>query len=168
MFNTPLEMTPRSTDVDNSPSSAQLVDDNKPESVENTNDSLQDLKSASVEMGKQKLSKKQKRRQAGNASKSSIPTESKAALTEQTTSVEADTSTELVVQSIQPLNFNHLRKRSRKYMTITDGHKMASNDEYFLVCPKNRLCLLNAQGKEHLSIKREFDVNDVCWSTYLK
>jgi hypothetical protein len=51
---------------------------------------------------------------------------------------------------------------------ITDGHKMASNDEYFLVCPKNKLCLLDTQGEEHMNIKRNFEVNDICWSNYLK
>ncbi|CAF1595675.1 unnamed protein product [Didymodactylos carnosus] len=65
------------------------------------------------------------------------------------------------------LNFDRLKTKPRKSVTIRDGIRMAANDQYLLVCPKNRLCLLDKEGNERWNIKRDFEVDDVCYSTYL-
>jgi hypothetical protein len=152
-----------------------FVEANKSESVENTNDSLGDMKLAPVPTKQQELSKKQKRRKnqkcrrVDNANESLTSTESNISREPATTtSTEADTSTEPVVKAATTLNFNRLKMKSRKSVDIVDGQRMASNDEYFLVCPKNKLSLLDSQGKEHWSIIRDFEVYDICWSTYSK
>jgi hypothetical protein len=111
-------------------------------------------------MEQQQLSKNQKRRRVDNANKSLMSIESNISTKPKTTtSADPDTSTEQTMPTKSDISTE---------LVVTDGHKMASNDEYFLVCPRNKLCLLDTQREEHMNIKRDFDVNDICWSTYLK
>ncbi|CAF1396758.1 unnamed protein product [Adineta steineri] len=141
-----------------SPPSAIFVEANKSENLDN-------FKLASVSMEQQHLSKNQKRRQNKKqreiniANKSSISTESNVALEIKLLAEQNITAT---------LNFDRLKAGPRKSVIIKDGQRMASNDEFFLICPKNKLCLYDVQGKEQLNIKRDFNVSDICWSTYLK
>ncbi|CAF1042207.1 unnamed protein product [Rotaria magnacalcarata] len=66
------------------------------------------------------------------------------------------------------INFDRLNTRPRKSITAINCLRIATDNQYFLVCPKDRLCLLDREGNEHWSIKRNFDVDDLCYSTYLK
>jgi len=43
---------------------------------------------------------------------------------------------------------------------------MAANDKYLLYCPKNSLCVIDADGHEILDVERKFAVYDMCWSSY--
>jgi hypothetical protein len=44
---------------------------------------------------------------------------------------------------------------------------MANNGQYLLCFPEGRLSLIDVQGKEQLTISRDFTPVDVCWSSYL-
>lgn len=47
-----------------------------------------------------------------------------------------------------------------------DSGAMAASDKYLLYCPDGHLRLVNYQGKEKSITKREFYVQDICWSSY--
>ncbi|CAF0927815.1 unnamed protein product [Adineta steineri] len=78
------------------------------------------------------------------------------------------TSATAIERAAATLNFDRLTTKPRSSVTVVEGQRMASNDEYFLVCPEGELCLLDTQGNKHRSLKRTFNVSDICWSAYLK
>lgn len=167
------------SDIHDHSSSASVVETNESVTVDSVDDRLEDLKLTATSMPQQKLSKKQKRRQNQKQqqainimkpsvlSESNISTEPKASA-EQTVLTTANASAESVIKAVTTLNFDQLKIRPRKSINIIQGQKMACNDKYFLVCPKNKLALLDAEGKEHFNVHRNFEVYDICWSTYLK
>ncbi|CAM4854522.1 unnamed protein product [Rotaria socialis] len=128
-------------------------------------------------LGESVLSKEQKTTSKQSASiKSNIFLETNN-LTDQVMCTEPKLSSEASMSTIsksQPrtttatINFDRLNTRPRKSITATDCLRIATDDQHFLVCPKNRLCLLDREGNEHWSIKRNFDIDDICYSTYLK
>ena len=65
------------------------------------------------------------------------------------------------------LNFNRLKTKPRKSITVIKCIRMTANDRYFLICPDNRLCLIDKEGNEYWSTHRTFDVDDICYSTFL-
>jgi hypothetical protein len=68
------------------------------------------------------------------------------------------------------LRFDRLQEKARFCVKI-DGKEsssvMAANDQYLLYCPPKRLCVIDEQGVEQLSVERSFNVGDACWSSYL-
>ncbi|UJR07073.1 hypothetical protein I4U23_011361 [Adineta vaga] len=61
-----------------------------------------------------------------------------------------------------------LIEEPRKRVQIDFDRKVMATDGQYLLCfPKGKLSLIDAQGKEHLSINRDFMAIDVCWSSYL-
>jgi WD40 repeat protein len=64
-------------------------------------------------------------------------------------------------------DLNQLENSPRLQFTIRgDFYPMAANDKYLLYCPKNSLCVIDADGHEILDVEREFEVYDICWSSY--
>lgn len=64
------------------------------------------------------------------------------------------------------LDFNGLTKVRAKPDIGSALYQMAANDKYLLYCPADHLCLVNSSGKQKSMIKRDFDVEDICWSSY--
>ena len=59
-----------------------------------------------------------------------------------------------------------MKSRLRIKVNI-DYPMMCTNDNYLLYCPEGYLSLLNDQGHQISKIKRNFNVMDICWSSYL-
>ena len=91
--------------------------------------------------------------------------------TEQMISTQLNPSNEPSTETIPAaatLNFNQLTAKPIKSITAMKNIRMTANDQYFLVCPERQLCLLDKDGNEYWSINRTFDVDDICYSSYLK
>jgi hypothetical protein len=68
------------------------------------------------------------------------------------------------------LRFDRLQEKARFCVKIDrkgSSSAMAANDQYLLYCPPERLCVIDEQGAEQLSLERTFKVGDICWSFYL-
>ncbi|CAF1182846.1 unnamed protein product [Didymodactylos carnosus] len=66
------------------------------------------------------------------------------------------------------MNLNVLKQKPTLSMSINrDCSSMDGNEKYLVYCPKRSLSLLNEQGNEKLHIRRDYEVWDICWASYL-
>ncbi|CAF0892308.1 unnamed protein product [Adineta ricciae] len=152
-------------------STESLLESSAIDTIETENDSVDNLESNVVVAidQKQQLSKSQKRRlnqkkrKASNANKLSIVPEASTT----TCTTQLNTYLKPAMNKVVTLYFSNLTKSSTRSLRVFRGQKTASNDEYLLACPRDKLWLLDTQGNQCLAIPRRFDVYDMCWSTYL-
>ena len=69
--------------------------------------------------------------------------------------------------------FNNLKqkKTSRVRLNINRSYYWSNtataNDKYLLYASGNFLSLIDTEGHEHLNVKQDFTIDDICWSSYL-
>ncbi|CAF0901468.1 unnamed protein product [Adineta ricciae] len=78
------------------------------------------------------------------------------------------TNCKSIVQEEFTLNLNKLKEKPRKIVQIEhEPVDMANNGRYLICFPEGKLTLIDVQGKELLTIDRDFAPRDVCWSSHL-
>ena len=137
-----------------------------------TNASLEAVKAVSAAPCEQLSRSKRRRQKQKQRHMAKIADASGVVTTEATESKSSSEQAMAIIPiaqiSTQTLNFDRLKTKSQKVVTVKEGRRMAASEQYFLVCPKNRLRLLDTYGNEHWSTERDFEVDDVCYSAYLK